>query len=533
MTLSLVIQLLALAMPYYLQWVVDEVLLSHDAPLLTVLAVGFAMLVLFKVLASAIRSYLVLRLSSMMNMQLGVNLFNHLLKLPLCYFERRHVGDLVSRFGSLGAIREQLTTGFATAVVDGMMAVAVLLIMFLYSSQLTFVVLAAIGLYTVVRLGFYQPLHHATEESIRAKAKEQSNFLENLRAIQTIKLFTAEPLRLSLWQNRYAEVINADIRLGKWTVGFESARSLLFGLENVVVIYLAASMVRSGSLTVGMLLAFMAYKTQLSERLADFIEQLVAFRMLRLHLDRIADIALEDIEARREPRVTLDRVRGRLELQGVSFRYGRDQPWVLRELNLTVEAGECLALSGPSGCGKTTLMKIMLGLLEPEEGRVLIDGGDITELGLLQYRRQVAAVMQDDTLLTGSVLDNLCFFDPEVNVAKVQDCAQRAAIDSAIDRMPMGYNSLVGDMGNEYSGGQVQRLLLARALYQDPKILLMDEATSHLDSENEAYIAEQVAQLAMTRIVIAHRQETLRKADRIMVLDAGKLVSPPAMPGGQ
>ena len=519
--LSIVLQLFVLASPYYMQWVVDQVLLSRDRPLLTVLALGFGLLVLLGVFATGVRSYLILRLSSMMNVQMGVNLLSHLLKLPMRYFEKRHIGDLVSRFGSLGHIREQLTTGFTSTLVDGLMSAAVLIIMLLYSTKLTLVVLTTIGLYALLRLGLYQPLLRATEESIRAQAREQSNFLENIRGIQAIKLFTSEPLRLSLWQNCYAEVINADIRLGKLSIGFDAARTLLFGIENVVVIYLAADAVMIGGLTVGMVLAFMAYKNQLTDRTADFLEQLIAFRMLRLHLDRISDIALEDIEACREPQVQLSAVAGRLELKGVSFRYGRSEPWVIKDLELTVEAGECLALTGPSGCGKTTLVKIMLGLLKPDEGSVLLDGRDITQIGLTQYREQVAAVMQDDALLSGSVMDNLCFFNPEPNLLRARHCAQLSAIDEDISRMPMGYNSLVGDMGAEFSGGQVQRLLLARALYQEPKVLFLDEATSHLDVQNESRIGEQIRRLPMTRIIVAHRRETVMQADRVATLTAG------------
>ena len=524
--LSFIIQLFALAMPYYMQWIVDEVLLSQDKPLLIVLAFGFGLLVLLNVFTSAIRSYLILRLSSMMNMQMGVNLLSHLLKLPMRYFEKRHIGDLVSRFGSLGAIRQQLTTGFASALVDGLMSIAMLAVMFNYSIKLTLVVLVSIGFYTLLRVGLYQPLQRATEESIQAQAKEESNFLENIRGIQTIKLFSSEPLRLSLWQGRYSAVINADIRLGKLSITYDTARSLLFGVENIVVIYLAATTVMSGYLTVGMVLAFVAYKNQLTERAADFIEQMVMFRMMRLHLDRISDIALEEIEPNREQHIQLNEINGHLELEKVSFRYDENKPWVIKDLDLTIRAGESLVISGPSGCGKTTLMKIMLGLLEPDEGRILLDGRDITHIGTVRYRQQIAAVMQDDTLLAGSILDNLCFFNPEPDLLKAQHCAQMAAIDSEINCMSMGYNSLVGDMGNEFSGGQVQRLLLARALYQNPKILFMDEATSHLDARSESHITEQISQLPMTRVMIAHRAETTSQASRLVVMYEGKICEP-------
>ena len=521
--LSVLLQSFALVTPYYMQWVVDEVLISQDKPLLIVLAIGFGLLAIINVVTTSVRSWLVLRVSSLLNMQMGVNLLRHLLRLPMSYFEKRHIGDLVSRFGSLAQVRERLTTGLVETVVDGVMSIAVLVMMLIYSVKLTLVVLAAIAIYALLRFALYRPLHRATEESIQASAKEQTNFLENIRGIQTIKLFTCEPQRQSLWQNRYSEVINADIRLGKLQISFDAMNKLLFGIENIIVIYLAATIVMSGGLTIGMVLAFIAYKNQLTERFASLIEQLILFRMLRLHLDRISDIALHEEEANRDGFTQLVKVKGQLSLENVSFSYGENDTQLIDNISLTIEAGESVAIVGESGCGKTTLVKIMLGLLTPTQGRILLDGQDITHVGLTQYRQQIAAVMQDDTLLSGTIADNITFFDPEPNYLRMQQCAQHAAIDADINKMTMGYNTLVGDMGSQFSGGQVQRLLLARALYQQPSMLFMDEATSHLDIANEAKISERVRHLDITRIIIAHRPETIKQANRVLVMHQGKV----------
>jgi ATP-binding cassette, subfamily B, bacterial CvaB/MchF/RaxB len=528
--LSLVLQLFALMTPYYMQWVVDEVLISFDKPLLTVLAIGFALIAVISVITNAVRSWLILRLSSLLNMQMGVNLLRHLLRLPMNYFESRHVGDIVSRFGSLGQIRERITTGFTETLVDGVMAITVLIMMVLYSIKLTAVVLGAIALYTLVRLVLYRPLHQATEEMIQASAKEQSNFLENIRGMQTIKLFGNESQRQGIWQNRYAEVINSEIRLGRLNISFDSFNKLLFGLENVLVIYFAAIMVMANSLTVGMVLAFIAYKGQLTSRFANLIEQIIQFKMMRLHLDRISDIALTEQEANREGAATFSmnegqEPKGQLTLENICFSYSDEQAPVLNNVSLTLKAGESIAITGPSGAGKTTLMKIMLGLLQPNSGKVLLDDRDITQLGLKNYRKRIAAVMQDDTLLAGSIADNISFFDPQPNYLKIEQCAHLAALHDDINKMTMGYNSLVGDMGSNLSGGQVQRLLLARALYQSPCVLFMDEATSHLDKDNEAKISEQIQHLPMTRIMIAHRQETINMAEKVYHLDNGELVN--------
>ncbi|MBL4832042.1 MAG: peptidase domain-containing ABC transporter [Aliivibrio sp.] len=527
--LSLVLQLFALMSPYYMQWVVDEVLISFDKPLLMVLAMGFALIAVINVATNAVRSWLILRLSSLLNMQMGVNLLRHLLRLPMNYFESRHIGDIVSRFGSLAQIRERITTGLVETLVDGVMAITVLVMMMLYSVKLTLVVLAAIAIYTLVRLVLYRPFHQATEEFIQNSAKEQSNFLENIRGIQTIKLFGNESQRQGIWQNRYSEVINSEIRLGRLKISFDSMNKLLFGLENVLVIYLAAQLVMANSLSVGMVLAFVAYKAQLTERFASLIEQVIQFKMMRLHLDRISDIALTPIEANREGNAAFSNgesngSQGELVLENISFTYNDDQPNVFSNLNLTINASDSIAITGESGCGKTTLMKIMLGLLQPSSGRILLDGKDITQLGLKNYRKHIAAVMQDDTLLAGSIADNISFFDPIPNYLKIEQCAQLAAIHHDITKMTMGYNALVGDMGANLSGGQIQRLLLARALYQSPCVLFLDEATSHLDEKNEAQISEQMQHLSITRIMIAHRKETIAKANKVLRMEQGELI---------
>jgi ATP-binding cassette subfamily B protein RaxB len=365
---------------------------------------------------------------------------------------------------------------------------------------------------------------------IQNSAKEQSNFLENIRGMQAMKLFGNESQRQGIWQNRYAEVINSEIRLGRLNISFDSFNKLLFGLENVLVIYFAAIMVMANSLSVGMVLAFIAYKGQLTSRFANLIEQIIQFKMMRLHLDRIADIALTEQEANREGEAVFSnsedgKSKGQLTLDNICFSYGDDQAPILNNINLSLNTGDSIAITGPSGAGKTTLMKIMLGLLQPTSGKVLLDGKGITQVGLKNYRKHIAAVMQNDTLLAGSIADNISFFDPQPNYLKIEQCAHLAAIHNDVTKMTMGYNSLVGDMGSNLSGGQVQRLLLARALYQSPCVLFMDEATSHLDKDNEAKISEQIQHLPMTRIMIAHRQETIKMAEQVYLLTNGSLIN--------
>ncbi|AOT10078.1 peptidase domain-containing ABC transporter [Pseudoalteromonas luteoviolacea] len=522
--LSLLLQAFAITSPYYMQLVVDEVILSYDHNLLTILAVGFGLLMLIEMVTGAVRSILLLHFGNLMSVQLGANLFHHLIRLPLQYFEKRHIGDVVSRFGSLQQVKELLTKGVIEALIDGIMAIATLVMIFIYSPQLSFIVITAAAIYAIVRIAMYKPLRRMSEEVIVTQAKEQSNFMETVRGIQTIKLFGREVQRQSTWHNKYADNLNAGIKVGHLNIGYEAINRVIFGLENVLVIYFAALLVMEGNLSVGMLFAFMAYKRQFVEKMASLIEKVIEFKMLSLHFNRLADISLTNKESDIQSKTTAKELSGRIEVKDLKFRYSKKEAPVFSALDLSIQAGESVAIVGASGSGKTTLAKVMLGLFEPEAGKVEVDGVDIRQLGLSQYRSQIAAVMQDDQLLSGSIADNISFFDPDLDMKKVEWAAQVAAIDTDIVSMNMGYNTLVGDMGAALSGGQIQRLLLARALYRKPKILFMDEATSNLDTRLEASVNNAVKDLDITRIIIAHRPETIASADRVLALRYGKVV---------
>ncbi|TMO54353.1 peptidase domain-containing ABC transporter [Pseudoalteromonas phenolica] len=519
--LSLLLQVFTLAAPYYIQLVIDDVVLTGDTSLLTVLAVGFFLVLVFEIATNALRGFTLLHFGNQMNIQLGANLFHHLVRLPISYFEKRHMGDVVSRFGSLQQVKQLLTTGVIEAIIDGLMAIITLAMIFFYSPTLSAVVLVAVFAYAGVRIAMYKPYRAISEQEIMARAEENSNFMETVRGIQTIKLFGSEVKREGQWQNRYANAINQNIRIGNFNIGYEAINRALFGIENIVVVYLAAHLVIQGGFSTGMLFAFMSYKRQFMEKTANLIEKFIEFKMLGLHFERIADIALTEKEDLQPANIKRHSIEGDIEIKGVSFAYSDATPNVLDNLSLKIKAGESVAITGPSGCGKSTLLKLLLGLNKAKSGEVLIDGVPLEQIGARQYRQQIAAVMQDDELLSGSVSDNIAFFDSPVDMERVVYCAQLAAIHDDIAQMPMGYDSLIGDMGSSLSGGQKQRIILARALYKQPKILFMDEATSHLDTNLEADINEAVSRLDITRVIIAHRKETIASADREI-----KLVKP-------
>lgn len=528
--LALGLEAFALAGPFYLQWVMDQVLVSADHDLLTLLGLGFIGIAIFSAIITATRSWAVTWLGATVNVQWASNLFRHLVRLPLGWFEKRHIGDVVSRFGSIQTIQRTVTTQAIGTLLDGVMSLVTLVVMGFYSARLTSLVAVLFVLYGVSRWVIFNPLRRANEEQIVYAARQQSELLESIRGMMPIKLANKQDERLARYANATVATTNRDVVIQRLTIGFQFGNQLLFGIGRVALIWLAAKLALDNQFSAGMLIAFMAYADQFIGRAAGLIDKAVDFRMLRLHAERLADIALTSPESTGNTIWQGSPPEANIELCNVSFRYADNEPWVIKDCCLRIEEGESVAIAGPSGCGKTTLAKIMLGLLEPTEGEVRFGGVDIRKLGLATYRQWVSAVMQEDQLFAGSLADNIAFFDPAMDMARIVASAHTASIHDDIMAMPMGYQSLVGDMGSTLSGGQRQRVILARALYRQPKLMVLDEATSHLDATREHHINQAVEQLAMTRILIAHRMETIQSAKRVVVLRNGSLNDWTAMP---
>jgi ATP-binding cassette subfamily B protein RaxB len=519
--LSLLLQLFVLATPFYLQTVIDDVAPRGDRDLMVVLALGFAMLLVLEVATTALRSSVLLSLSTRLQLQLSSNLMHHLLHLPLPWFRRRHLGDVISRFGSMEAVRDILSEGLVTAVVDGLMAVLMLIVMMLYSRQLTLVVLFALLLYLAFQVALFQPVRRASLESVQEHARCDSSLMESARAIQTIKLAQGEQHRLSHWHNHMVRAMNSDIRVARLNVLSAAVNGFVFGAENLLVIFLAADMVMANTLSIGMLVAFISYKQRFITSTNGLMAQAFELRMLGLHLERLSDIALAAVEHSPAQGVGLaksDSKNLQIEAKRLGYRHGTEGPWLFRELSFCIPPGSCCAIIGPSGSGKTTLLHCLMGLYSPAEGEVRVDGHAVDNCP--DYRRCLAAVTQEDQLLSGSILDNILGFQPQLDWERLIHCAKLACIDDDIQRLPMRYETPVGDMGAALSGGQVQRIMLARALYRQPALLLLDEATSHLDIATEQRINQNLARLAITRVLVAHRPETIAVADTTICLGA-------------
>ncbi len=518
--LAVVVEVFGIASPMFLQLVLDHAVIAGDRDLLTVLGLGFLLLTLIKVGVTALRSWVALYLNTTLNLQMLSRLFSHLLQLPMAYFGRRHLGDITSRFDSLSTIRRTVTTTFLEVMLDGIMAIATAAMMLLYSWKLSVIVFAATMLYGVLRVVRYAPLRESTEDQIVSAARQESNFLETVRGMQSVKLFNRQEQRTAGYQNLAVDTFNANIRIQKLKMIFQALNGVLFGVENIAVIWLGAVLLLEGGFSVGMLFAFISYKSQFTSRMSNLIDNAIDFKMLDVHRGRVADIALTAPEPELAGAgLTPLTLRADIEVRNLGVRYADSEPFVLRHINLRIEEGQSIAIIGPSGCGKTTLLKVMMGLLPPTEGEVLIGGVNIARLGTAQYRNLIGTVMQDDQLFSGSLADNISFFDPQPNLERIETCTRLAAIHDDILDMPMGYQTLIGDMGTTLSGGQKQRVLLARAFYKQPRILLLDEATSHLDVTRERQVSEAVSFLRLTRVIVAHRRETVATADRVFRLD--------------
>ncbi len=531
LALSAGLQIMALLSPLYIQLVVDSGLARNDRELIPLLAMGFGALAVLQVSTAFTRSMITLRAGNQLTQHLSSNFYRHLLHLPLRYFLDRDVGDIIARFGSLEPVLRLFTHGIIATIVDGTLAVITVFLLLAYNAQLAIVVISILLLQLSIQLVTLPRLRRHTADSIQANASEQTVFIESMRSIVSLKANAMERARHMFWQNRLCDAIGADNQLAAFGIRIGTLVQLLSALENVLVIYLGALAVIGAEMTIGMLYAFIAYKNHFTGSVGKLIEQVVAFRMLRLHLERLGDIALTETE----PGASVpgqDSLSGTLCLRDLGFAYGSDRPPMVQGLNLEVPKGTHIAITGPSATGKTTILKLILGLLTPTQGEVLFDEIPASRLGSEQIRKWIGVVMQGDTLFTGSVTENVALFALDVDEERVAESCALAGIAADIERLPMKYETHIGDMGVVMSAGQVQRILIARALYKRPRILILDEATVHLDDETRARVNESLRCLHVTVIRVTHQMDELTSCAQVYQLRDARLerVQPPLIP---
>ncbi|MES2933762.1 MAG: peptidase domain-containing ABC transporter [Pseudomonadota bacterium] len=516
--ISLAIELLANCVPLFSQVILDDVIVTADLNLLTVLLIGYLTLGMMRVIADSARSLIVTRFGFALNFALQVGVFRHLINLPVSYFERRHTGDVISRFHAVHQIQGVFTGSSVSAFLDGIMVCFALVLMFLYSPQLSAISCVAVLLYAALRWLRYAPTKAIAEQSAVETAKLDSHVLETIQGIRGIQLNGRHLQRQESWMNQATEVFSLASSLALVDIRFGALSAAISSVESGLVLFLGAKQVIDGTLTVGMLIAFIAYKSQFIGRADAFINNIIGFFMVRVQTERLADILdtpLEsDLSLTREvfpkpcPPIAVD-------IKNMSFQYASGNQWVVRGFSLSVAPGEHVMLIGSSGVGKTTVMKLLLGIVTPQEGEILYAGHRLGT-AKTEIRSLIGAVMQDDILYSGSIAENITFFDESPDLGWAQECARQAEIHDDILAMGMAYHTQIGEHGNSLSGGQKQRILIARALYKRPSVLLLDEATSSLDIRLEERIAANIRRLNITRISISHRPHTIASADRFV-----------------
>jgi ATP-binding cassette, subfamily B, bacterial CvaB/MchF/RaxB len=515
--LSVLIEAINLLMPVGTQLVMDHAIPAGDRGLLTLISAALMFFILLKAATSTLRAWSSLVMSTLINVQWQSGLFDHLLRLPLAFFERRKLGDIQSRFDSLDTLRATFTTSVIGFIMDSIMVVGVFVMMLLYGGYLTWIVLCFTTIYIFIRLVTYGNYRQISEECLVREARAASYFMETLYGIATVKIQGMVGIRGAHWLNMKIDAINSGIKLTRMDLLFGGINTFVTACDQIVILWLGAGLVIDNQMTIGMFVAFSSFRGQFSERVASLTSILLQLRIMSLHNERIADIALHEKEEKK-PEIEIVAHMGpiSLETNGLSYRYDSQSAPIFSALSLSVAPGESVAITGASGAGKTTLMKVLCGLFEPDSGRVLINGIDIRQIGINNYHRMIACVMQDDRLFSGSIRENICGFAEEMDEEWMVECARASHIHDVIMNMPMGYETLIGELGEGLSGGQKQRIFIARALYRKPRILFMDEATSALDSESEHFVNLAIKNMNITRVIIAHRETTLRTVDRVI-----------------
>lgn len=524
--LAVVLEILGLVSPLYMQFVLDNVIPEGDRQLLLTLTIAFFMLMIFNIIITTTQTLIGMFVSTTLNVQWKSNVLNHLVNIPNEYFFKRHLGDIISRFNSIDPIQSTLTSTFIITLLNACLAIFTLCLMFYFSAQLALITLIAMVLYLLLKIITYLPLRSLAEKGIILGASQNSYLMETIRGIRAIKQYNKQDERSNNWLSLFVNQTNNSLSSQKLSIVISIINKFIFGVENLLIIWFGANLVIDKTFTIGFLTAFIAYKTQFSTRFSSLIDSYFQIKMLSLHGERLSDIVLtdqEDVTAFELTPNVKQEIKGQIKAENISFKYGDFEAEIIQELNLTIDAGQSIALTGPSGCGKTTFLNLLNASLEPTSGEIFLDNIPFSQLGTKNLRSLIACVDQNDTLFAGNIIENISFFDSNVNLEWVERCAEMAGIHNEIIKMPMGYWSLVGDMGSSLSGGQKQRILIARALYQKPKILFMDEATSHLDIRKEKEINQMISELKITRVIIAHRKETIMSADRIISLKEGKI----------
>lgn len=521
---SVLLQLFALAVPFLIGIMVDRVVPRGDLHLLTVIGIGLGGIVVFHFLSTMIRAHLLLQLRTHIDARMTLDFLDHLVSLPYAFFQKRSAGDLIMRLNSNQTIREILTQGALSGMLDGVLVFLYLVLLMATSWRIGLVVLCLGAIHITVFLVTRKKQRDLMSESLQKQADLQSYQVQLLAGIETLKATGSEYRSVESWSNLYVDVLNVSLRRGRLDAWVEAIQGALRVGAPVLILLYGGWLVLQGDLSLGVMLALNALAVGFLTPLSTLISTAFQLQLLGSYLERIQDVLETEREQEREGVVPAGRLRGGIRLDQVTFQYSPHTPPVVREVSVEIEPGQFVAIVGRSGAGKTTLAGLLLGLYVPTSGKIFYDGNDLMQLDLRSVRRQLGIVPQNPYLFGSSIRSNIALADPSLPLSRVVEASQMAHIHQDVLAMPMAYETLVADGGASLSGGQRQRLALARALVHRPAILLLDEATSSLDTVTEARIHRELAELRCTRVVIAHRLSTVRQADVILVMDDGRLV---------
>lgn len=528
---SLLLNLFGLASPIFTQNIIDKVLIHQNISLLNIMLTGMVIVLVFRILTMVVRQYLIIHTSMKIDLTMLVLFYKHLLALPLGYFKARKIGDFITRFGENMKIRNFLTNTALTMVLDTILVFVYLSLMAYYNLQLTVLILLLIPLFVFITLIFTPILKRLNIDSFAARAESESHLIESINGIDTVKAMNVEyPIRWK-WEDKFIKTLNIDFKLYNTAMYFNSLGEFVAALSTTMVLWYGAHKVLQGAMTVGELMAFMVLTGSVITPINRLIATWDDIQEILVSVARLNDVFTAKPEfpesMTQAADIILKEPRGEIEFDKVYFRYGgEDESYILSNISLKIPSGKTMALVGRSGSGKTTLVKLISRFYEVTEGKIMVDGHDINSVNLSSLRQMTGFVLQENFIFNGTIRENIALGAMDENMEKVIEAAKLANADDFISNLPAGYESKIGESGLQLSGGQIQRLAIARVLYSNPKIIIFDEATSSLDTESEKAIQKNMNSMLQnkTAIIIAHRLSTVREADTIVVLDNGEIV---------